>query len=364
MKQTPPALAYLSDALEALRQQHQLRGRTGPVETTSFCSNDYLGLASGGAGGGASRLLGGEHAEHASLERLLATWLEVPQVLLFSSGYAANVGALSCLVGKDDWVVSDALNHASLIDGVRLSGARVAVVPHLDIGAVEAALDRRDGRRAWVVTEAYFSMDADSPDLARLRHICDDHGAGLIVDEAHAFGVLGPNGRGVCASAGITPDVSIGTLGKAFGGAGAFVAGCDVLIAWLWNRARSHVFSTAMSPLLVAAVRKNVERAITDPLLRERAATHGARFREAVQGRGADVRGYGPIVPWVVGTEASALRAADEMQRRHVYVMAVRPPTVPDGTSRIRFAFNARHTAEDVDRAIDATVATLSCLHL
>ncbi len=175
--------------------------------------------------------------------------------------------------------------------------------------------------------------------------------------------MLGPDGRGLSAAAGISPDVRIGTLGKAFGAAGAFVAGCDLLIEWLWNRARSHVFSTAMSPLVAAAARKNVERAIADPTLRERAQSHGVRFREAMRSAGADVRGHGPIVPWVLGSEPLALRAAEELRHRHVHVIAIRPPTVPEHTSRIRFAFGARHTTEDVDRAIDAAQATLSCLH-
>jgi 8-amino-7-oxononanoate synthase len=314
-------------------------------------------------GRGASRLLGGNDDAHVQLEELLARWLGVDQALLFSSGYAANVGMLAALIERNDWVVSDALNHASIIDGLRLTRARVVVVPHLDAAAVAEALRRREGRRAWVVTESYFSMDADTPDLKQLRLVCDEHQAALVVDEAHAMGVFGPDGRGLCAAAGITPDVCVGTLGKAFGAAGAFVAGCDVLIDWLWNRARSHVFSTAMSPNVAAAARTNVKHATSHPSLRERAMRHGARFREAMRQAGADVRGHGPIVPWVLGTEELALRTAEELQRRQVYVIAIRPPTVPENTSRIRFAFNARHTESDVDQATDAARAALACLH-
>jgi len=303
-------------------------------------------------------MIAGEHAEHQRLERLLAEWLGAEQALVFTSGYAANVGVLSALVQPDDLVVSDELNHASIIDGLRVARARnVVVVPHLDFGSVERALREGGGgarRRRWVVTETYFSMDADSPDVAALRRICDEHGAGLIVDEAHALGVLGPDGRGLCAAAGVEPDVRVGTLGKAFGASGAFVVGCRALVDWLWNRARAHVFSTGMSPASAAAARANFERAQRDPSLRERAQRHAERFRDALRASGADVRGYGPIVPWVIGAEAAALRVAGELRRRDVHAVAIRPPTVPPGTSRIRFAFTAGHTDGDVDLAIDA----------
>jgi 8-amino-7-oxononanoate synthase len=251
--------------------------------------------------------------------------------------------------------VSDALNHASIIDGLRLARAEVAVVPHLDAGAVERALAERGDRRAWVVTETYFSMDADTPDLAVLRRLCDAAGAGLIVDEAHAFGVLGPDGRGLCAGAGVEAEARIGTLGKAFGASGAFVAGCRVLAEWLWNRARSHVFSTGMSPVVAAAARAHVERAARNPTLRERAIANAERFRSEMRALGADVRGHGPIVPWVIGTEAKALAVAAQLRALDVHAVAIRPPTVPDGTSRIRFAFTARHTDEDVARAVAAS---------
>jgi 8-amino-7-oxononanoate synthase len=361
----PPALAHLGDALETLRREDRLRSRAEPPGALSFCSNDYLGLAGSlapavAAGAGASRMIAGEHNEHAQLERALAEWLDAEQTLLFSSGYAANVGALSALIGRDDWVVSDALNHASIIDGVRLARAEVAVVPHLDVPAVEAALERRNGRRAWVVTESYFSMDGDSPDLARLRAVCDAAGAGLVVDEAHALGVFGPDGRGLCAEAGVVPDVLVGTLGKAFGAAGAFVAGCRLLGDWLWNRARSHVFSTGMSPATAAAALANFERAARTPALRATAVRLGDRLRDGLRTLGADVRGHGPIVPWALGSEASALQAAASMRELGVHAVAIRPPTVPKGTSRIRFALTARHTEQDVDRAIEAARAALS----
>ena len=367
MKQAPPALAHLAEALAELRQQDRLRTRAEPVEGVSFCSNDYLGLAGTPApavagGAGASRLIAGEHAEHGRLERALAGWLGVEQALLFSSGYAANVGALSALVGRGDVVVSDALNHASIIDGLRLARAEVRIVPHLDVAAAERALADARGRRAWLVTETYFSMDADSPDLSALRRICDAAGAALIVDEAHALGVFGPDGRGLCAAVGVEPDVRVGTLGKAFGASGAFVAGCRLVVDWLWNRARSHVFSTGPSPASVAVARLNFERAVHDPTLRRTAIRLADRFRDTLRSLGADVRGHGPIVPWVVGPEPKALEAGALLRHRGVHAVAVRPPTVPEGTSRIRFALTARHTDRDVDQAVTAVRETIACL--
>ena len=361
MKQVPRALAHLVPALEDLRRADRLRTRSEPQGGVSFCSNDYLGLAHSPAphassGAGASRLIAGERYEHGRLEQRLSEWLGAEQTLLFSSGYAANVGVIQALVQREDLVVSDTLNHASIIDGLRMTRAQVEVVPHLAIDAVGAALRKPTAGRRWVITETYFSMDADSPDLAALRRLCDEHGAGLIVDEAHALGVLGPQGLGMCADAGVTPDVLIGTLGKAFGAQGAFVSGCRPLVDWLWNRARSHVFSTGMSPVVAAAAYANLERALGDASLRERAVRNGRMFRQALRDAGLDVRGHGPIVPWVLGTEAAALQVATKLRERGIHAVAIRPPTVPEGTSRIRFAFTAQHDESDVRRAIDAVL--------
>lgn len=354
MKHSP--LQHLAARLDELRARSLLRVRQEAFGGISLSSNDYLGLSRlavcdvrGGAG--ASRMTAGEDPEHGSLERALADWLGAESALLFSSGYAANVGVLSALLETGDLVVSDALNHASIIDGIRLGRAELVIVPHLDVGAVSDALERPRSGRAWVVTESYFSMDADSPDLARLRRTCDEHGAGLIVDEAHALGVFGAEGRGLCA-AGATPDVLVGTLGKSFGAAGAFVAGSRLLADWLWNRARSHVFSTGMSPAVAATAQRNLATSRANPTLRERAITNGERFRRALKRLGQDVRGYGPIVPWVLGSEVAALDVAHRFHAEGLHVSAIRPPTVPAGTSRVRFSFTANHTEGDVERAV------------
>ncbi|HHH10665.1 MAG TPA: aminotransferase class I/II-fold pyridoxal phosphate-dependent enzyme, partial [Sorangium sp.] len=230
------ALGYLARELMTLRRSDLLRKPRPepPAGALQLCSNDYLGYAekpwpteamATATGAGASRLVSGDSAAVRGLERALAEWVQLPAALVFTSGYAANVGLLSAIAGAGDVIVSDALNHASIIDGCRLSRAQVVVVPHLDCGAVEAALKQHTGaRRRFVVTESYFSMDGDCAELAALRRMCDEYGAALLVDEAHALGVFGAGGRGCCARAGVKPDALMGTLGKSLGSQGAFVA--------------------------------------------------------------------------------------------------------------------------------------------
>jgi 8-amino-7-oxononanoate synthase len=361
------ALAFLDDALAEARRANLLRERAvGPADPRSFASNDYLGLstrrpqsrgpASAGsdeAGAGASRLLGGDRPAHAALEEAAAALVGQPAALAFSSGYAANVGVLSALARAGDLVVSDALNHASIIDGARLSRAEVAVVSHCDVDAVAAALRRRRPEsRAFVVTESYFSMDADSPDLPALRTVCDAEGAALVVDEAHALGVLGPEGRGLCAAKGVTPDVLVGTFGKAFGAAGAFVSGSDALAAWLWNRARSFVFSTGMSPLVAGAALEAIRCSLAEPQRRERVTAAARQLRHGLASAGLEVRGYGHIVPWVLGDARRALWWAEELQSRGVVARAVRPPSVPPGTARLRLTVTAHHEGADIERLV------------
>jgi 8-amino-7-oxononanoate synthase len=377
-------LAHLAEQLDLL-ERDGLRRYARPAAapgSLSFCSNDYLGLAALAApavasGSGASRLIAGERDEHRRLERAFATWLGVEDVLAFSSGYAANVGALSALAGAGDLIVSDALNHASLIDGARLSRARVAVVPHGDRDAIDQALRERREPRAWVVVESYYSMDADGPDLADLRRLCDVRGAALYVDEAHALGVLGPGGRGRCAEAGVTPDVIVGTLGKAFGSQGAFVAGRTVLREWLWNRARSFVFSTGLAPVSAAAGMRALQQVLEQPELAARVHELSTRLRAGLVEAGASTTaltttrtsttgaasehpfaprllGFGHVVPVVLGTPARALRWAASMRDLGVDVHAIRPPTVPNGRARIRMTVTAQHCASDVERALAA----------
>jgi len=358
----PTALGYLRSKLDELAARDLLRAPMPRGEGTSFCSNDYLGMANrpaakGAGGAGAARLIWGDLPAHHDLERKVAEWLGVEAALAFSSGYAANVGALSALIEPGDLVVSDALNHASIIDGIRLAKVKPVVVPHLDLPAIERALGEPRSGRAWVVTESYFSMDADTPDLRALRSICDRAGAALVVDEAHALGLFGPKGRGLLAREKVKADVLIGTFGKAFGASGAFVAGSVDLYQWLWNRARSFVFSTGMSPVVAATALANLESSMKEPM-----ALHveslAAHLRRGLSEIGIEPLGHGHIVPWVIGDAARAVRIASALCEKGVLVRAVRPPTVPQGTARIRFTVTAAHTKHDIAWAID-TIASV-----
>ncbi len=367
----PRGLRHLEAELEALAEQRLLREPSAPVGAgvVVLCSNDYLGYAgeplrleevAGGAG--ASRLVTGEHPAHAAAERAIASWVGAESALLFSSGYAANVGAIAALAGPGDVVVSDALNHASIIDGCRLSGAAVRVARHLDLENVSAELrSARPARRRWVVTESYFSMDGDCADLVGLRSLCDEHDAALVVDEAHALGVFGPKGAGRCAASQVRPDVLIGTLGKALGLQGAFVAGPSALRSWLWNRSRAFVFSTGLSPALASAAAARTVRAAGDDGGRSALHAYALRLREALRASKACVGGaeVGPILPLVVGDPGRALELSAALRSRGVLVQAIRPPTVPVGSSRLRVTVRANLTAAELERACAALVAVL-----
>lgn len=358
------ALSFLSEAIAQLEADGLLRTPPPPADglADGFCSNDYLGLARvlphtaepAALGATASRLVCGTFEAHDALERALADMLGHPAALAFTSGYAANVGLVTALVRPGDQVVSDALVHASLIDGVRLTKAVVDVVPHLDVEATRRALRRPTEGRRWVITESYFSMDADTPDLRALREAADEAGAALVVDEAHALGVLGPEGRGLCAEAGVHADAVTATLGKAFGASGAVVAGSDDLRLWLWNRARSFVFSTGMSPRLAAdaAVAVGVVRGAHD--LRTKVLARAAQLRSGLTEMGLSPRGHGPIVPVILGDPARAVGVARALGRRGIFVQPIRPPSVPAGTARLRLTVTARHTEAQVDALLGA----------
>ena len=342
-------------------------------ELVDASSNDYLGLAGfdvsretgvqvGAAGAGASRLIHGTRPAQVQLERELARWVRLPAALLFTSGYAANVGLLAALGEPDTVILSDRLNHASIIDGCRLGRARVEVLPHLDVGAVESALRASQSARArWVVTESCFSMDGDGPDLRALRSICDRFSAALLVDEAHALGVFGPRGAGRCADAGIVPDALIGTMGKAIGTQGAFVAGSFELRDFLWNRARSFVFSTATSPLLAARTLLHVERVQAAGDLRGRLHMLVAQLRGRLQSLGIEIEPGvgGPILPIVIGDNETALQAAAMLESAGILAQAIRPPTVPPGSARLRLTVSAAWPDDAVERVATATARAL-----
>jgi 8-amino-7-oxononanoate synthase len=365
-QETPAALAFLDARIAEARAQALFRERPPAADPVaiSLCSNDYLGLAShpapqAASGAGASRLVSGDRPVHARLEAAAAELVGQSAALVFSSGYAANTGTLSALAGPGDVIVSDALNHASIIDGARLSRARVEVVPHLGLPEIARALEQPRTGRAFVVTESYFSMDADSPDLAELRRLCDRHAAVLVVDEAHALGILGPEGRGLCVAHEIRADVLVGTFGKAFGAGGAFVAGCPALTTWLWNRARSFVFSTGLSPSVAMAALHGLETARLEPERRERVLATATLLRGGLTRLGLKTIGAGPIVPWLVGDAGEAMRVANALRERGLDVRAIRPPSVPDGTARLRLTVTAAHRPPDIERALEAIASVL-----
>ena len=334
--------------------------------SVNFASNDYLGFGSeplsvvARGGASASPIVSGHLELHNAAERALANWVGAESATLFSSTYAANLGLLQALGGARNLVISDALNHASIIDGCRLSRADVRVIPHLDLDAVRKILEG-DGHRfeaTWVVTEAYFSMDADSPNLPELRALCDAYGAGLVVDEAHSLGIFGEEGRGLCAASAVTPDILVGALGKAVGLQGGFVAGPRVLQGLLWNRARSLIFSTGVSPLIASAIPTRVADVRSAADRRVQAAANAARLRARL---GSSAKGIGPIVPWLVGASELALELARQVLDVGLFVRAIRPPTVPRGTARLRLAVSARHEAAVIDRLADVlTSSTVS----
>ena len=335
----------------------------------NFSSNDYLGLASDariaealavgtrtwGAGAGASRLVCGDFLPQHELEAELARFASSEAALLFGSGYAANCGILPSFAGPEDLILSDALNHASIIDGCRLSRARVEVYPHGDVGAVEKAL-RAPARRKIVVTDAVFSMDGDRAPLRELAALCSAAGALLIVDEAHATGVIGPRGAGLAAELGVAADVRMATLSKAFGVAGAYVAASRAVCDLLLNRARPLIFSTALPPALACAARASLEilAGSEGDARRSRLWSNVRRFAAGLREAGLPAREDSAIFPVVTGTPDRALAMAAHLRELGILAKPIRPPTVPQGTSRIRFAVTSAHTVDHIDRAIAA----------
>ena len=328
-------------------------------------SNDYLGLAErvvsretkAAAGAAASRLVYGTSQEHLLLESALAAWVSAESALLFSSTYAANVGLVSSLGIEGSLVISDAANHASLIDGARLAKAEVAIVRHLGLESIESHLRARSGAMTcWVVTESYFSMDGDGPDLASLRALCDAYDACLIVDEAHALGVFGPNGAGRCAEQGVRPDILVGALGKAVGTHGGFVASTQLVRRYLWNKARSFVFSTAPSPAHADITRQQLEVVCAADALRGALAASSARLRNGLADLGLTLvpGSFGPIVSVILGSNERALQAAARLRRMGILAQAIRPPTVPEGAARLRLTVKATFGDAEIARLTEA----------
>jgi 8-amino-7-oxononanoate synthase len=381
MSQQGTATAWAHEELKAL-SSHGLRRFLEPLESAqgpvvrvggetliNFSSNDYLGLATSptlraaaiaalerqGVGSGASRLVVGDSTAHQRLEERLAAFERSEAVLLFNTGFAANTGIIPALVGSGDAVFSDELNHASLVDGCRLSRARVVVYPHADPEALAQALAETPARRKLVVTDTVFSMDGDVAPLREVFAACREHGAALMVDEAHATGVLGSRGAGLCEELGLEAEVDlrVGTLSKALGGLGGYVACSRAVADLLLNKARPFIFSTSLPPALCAAAEAAVDVVEKDDALRARLWRNIRRFAQGLRLLGVPAEPRSAIFPIVLGEAEAAMDAARRCREHHLLVKAIRPPTVPEGTSRLRFCLSAAHTEGHIDLALD-----------
>lgn len=345
--------------------------------TLCFCSNDYLGLANHpevvaalgqaatrwGVGSGAAHLVNGHSAAHEVLEEELADFTGRPRALLFSTGYMANLGVISALAGRGDTVFEDRLNHASLLDGALLSRAHLRRYPHGDWATLARLATEVPPRL--IATDGVFSMDGDLAPLPELARIAAETGAWLLVDDAHGLGVLGREGRGTLSQMRLDPKqvpLLMGTLGKAFGTFGAFVAGPEEVIEMLIQRARSYVYTTATPPALAEATRTSLAIARREEWRRERLQALIARLRTGASQLGLPLAdSETPIQPLMAGSAARALAWSQALELAGILVTAIRPPTVPEGTARLRITLSASHTADDVDRLLDA-LATLARL--
>jgi 8-amino-7-oxononanoate synthase len=370
------ALSQL-EATGLLRRPLRISGPQGPeVEIDGrpvlcFCSNNYLGLAShpalaqasgtsarrDGVGAAASRLITGTMDAHREAEVAFAEFIGAPAAALFSTGYSANLGTIQALVGPGDAVFSDALNHASLIDGCRLSRATVHVYSHRDPGHLESLLreHRSRSRRALIMTDSLFSMDGVTAPLSDIATLARSFDAGLLVDEAHALGVFGPNGRGLSAAMGVDPDVVVGTLGKAFGVAGAFVAASEEVVALIRNRARSFVYSTAPPPMVARAAVAALQLVREADDARATLLRNAEDLRTGLRTLGFDVPNENSqILPVLIGDNERTMQLSAKLLDRGVFVQGIRPPTVPAGTARLRLTPMATHRPEHIEQAIDA----------
>ena len=351
------------------RPELQLADRAAPV--VAFCSNDYLGLAAEptlasaaagaaarwGVGAGASHLVSGHYAAHEALEARLAAFVGMDDALCFSTGYMANIGVMPALVGRGDAIFADKVNHASLVDGALLSRAELIRYPHCDLAALEARLAASEAPRKLIVTDSVFSMDGDLAPLPELLALAEAHRAWLLVDDAHGFGVLGPQGRGSLAHFGLSSTrlILMGTLGKAAGVAGAFVAGHRSVIEWLVNTSRSYIFTTGAPPLLAETLLTAVDLIEHGDTRRAHLAALIARFKAGLRlSRWQLLASDTPIQPVVIGDNHETLAVSRALDAEGLWVPAIRPPTVPKGAARLRITLSAAHSVEQVDRLVAA----------
>lgn len=341
-------------------------------EYLAFCSNDYLGLAnhpdvirafkkaadSYGVGGGASHLVNGHSRAHHELEEALAEFTGRPRALLFSTGYMANLGAVNALLGKQDAVFEDRLNHASLLDAGLLSGARFQRYLHNDADSLAGRLAKTEARRKLVVTDGVFSMDGDIADLPALASTCSQQDAWLMVDDAHGFGCLGANGGGCAEYFNMKHDqlqILVGTLGKGFGTAGAFVAGSEALIETLIQHARTYIYTTSMPPAVAAATLASLKLLKSEQWRREKLESLIKQFRKGCEQLGLELMDSPtPIQPILIGESDKALEISRGLEQEGIFISAIRPPTVPQGSARLRVTFSASHSEAQVKQLLDS----------
>jgi 8-amino-7-oxononanoate synthase len=372
----PSELAHRLRDLESaglLRRRRAVEGplgarvRVGGAELLAFCSNDYLGLAGHpavaeavrlsldhyGVGAGASALICGHTGLHEELETRLARFVGLPRALHFSTGYMANLGVIPALAGAGDTVFSDQLNHASLIDAARLSRADIRIYRHNDLQDLDRQLQQVPAGTKVVVTDGVFSMDGDLAPLTGLLAACERHDAWLVVDDAHGFGVLDHDGRGSLAYWAVRSEriVYVGTLGKAAGVFGAFVAGTDDLIQWLTQRARTYMFTTSSPPLLAAALLAAIDLIESEPWRRRRLADLVRLLKDGLKDTALTLLpSQTPIQPLMIGDNDSAMWMMQSLRDEGIWVPAIRPPTVAPGTARLRITLSAAHAESDVAR--------------
>lgn len=376
--------ATLQAQLNLRREEHLYRTRlnvasgcssTLSVEGRSlinFCSNDYLGLASHpdislalkqaadlyGTGSGASHLVSGHSVVHQKLEEQLAEYSGRPRALLFSTGYMANMGAINALVGRRDLVLQDQLNHASLLDGGRLSQADFKRYKHVDMASLEQRLEQSSAERKLVVSDGVFSMDGNLAPLSEISTLAEKHSAWLMVDDAHGVGVLGPQGGGLVEQLGMNlkqVPVLVGTLGKSFGTFGAFVAGSEALIETLIQFSRSYIYTTALPPAVAAATLASLKIVRQESWRRDKLVQLVTRFRRGAEQIGLQLGASNtPIQPVLINNDAKVVQVGQSLRDAGFLVGAIRPPTVPVGTGRLRITFSADHSEEQVDQLVAA----------
>ena len=337
----------------------------------SFCSNDYLGLANHpdvinsfkqaadkyGVGSGSAHLVSGHTAEHHALEEELATFMEVERVLLFSTGYMANLGVVSALCDRHSEIYEDKLNHASLLDAALLSRAKRYRYSHLDVNNLQHSINNSN-KNKFIISDGVFSMDGDLAPLKELLNVSKNNNATLMIDDAHGIGVLGEKGRGTAEHFGLSSKeipITVGTLGKAFGTAGAFVAGSEELIETLIQQSRSYIFTTAMPAAVAAATRKSLKILEEESWRRDKLKILVNKFRQGVSELGYElVDSITPIQPLIIGSSEKSLTLSEELLEKGILISAIRPPTVKEGTARLRITFSASHTEQHIDKLLIA----------